>query len=261
MPRLALSPWLLALAVPVLALAACSVSPSNAVYDFAAIHDGQWRPRSPAQLTTDPQVYLGSGKDTPDFRVGEMESFEIADHRAVERGILQRIAAIPPSDVGVALEAAAYLMVALLHDDFADTRLQSAAVLSQFAAFWIERVGARPAAQPPQGDLAAAVAAYDAATAAARAPDYAARVGAALEQVDQARIDDPTAAALLLAGMARRYRTAPQPVTGDAVLQRTGVRAVLLALEHGEADPDPEVAAACRERRALILKHLAAPQP
>lgn len=240
---------------------ACAVAPANAVHDLAAIHGEGWKPRSPAQLSVAPDAYLQPGRAAPGFRLGDLPWYEVEDHRALELAVLQRIAATPPSDLRVALEATSWLVIELLADDHSEARVLSAAILSQFAGFWIETVGARPPETPPQGDLAAAAAAYEEATRAVDRPDYAEQVAAALRQVDAAAIDDPYIAARLLAGIARRLHSGPVQVTGEKVVQRTAVRAVLLALEHGAEDQDPAVARACQDRRQTILDFLARQKP
>lgn len=229
--------------------ASCAVAPMNAVRDLAAIHDeADWTPRSPAELTAAPATYLGEmNAELVTGAVTGAGSYEIADHRALELAILDKIGGVPPQDPAAALEAAAWLMIELAHDDHREARVKSAAILSQLAAAWVDREGARVPAAAPSGDAAAAIRAVDAAQ-----DDAAFEI--ALGLLDGAPLPPGPDAAQLLAGVGR---TAHSLGVGSGhrsakLLYRLGTRAVLAALESGAADADPEVARACRERAELL---------
>ncbi|HEX9792875.1 MAG TPA: hypothetical protein VGC54_02735 [Planctomycetota bacterium] len=249
------------LPLAILLVPACQVSPGQAVADMKAIHEqgaeeGHLVHRERAELSVPPEAYTKEDARQREFRVGEMPEYELGDREGLELAIMDRISATPPSDLEASLEASGWLIVQLLHDDFRAARVKSAAILSQFAGWWIERNGVRLRAVPPTGDLAVAVEAYHQATLQVDLPDYVGHVAAALEQIDESAIDDPLIAARLLNGMAQRLRRAPVQVTGELVVQRTAVRAILAALEAGMADADPEVAQACRERHTVLMRHV-----
>ena len=86
-------------------------------------------------------------------------------------------------------------------------------------------------------------------------PDYQKNVQKALDRIDRATIPDAVTGARLLVGMARSLEQSPLSVTGQKVVQSTGVRTILLALEEGMNDADTEVADQCRVRYELILKY------
>jgi len=236
----------------------CAMPAGVAVHDLAAIHDPEnWTPRSPAPLSIAPGDYFrGYRVETP-LHVGNQTYYPVEDHRALEDAILARLGRIPPGDYGTSLEATGWLVIELLADEAPEARQEAAAVLADYAGWWVDHAHARLPATEPSGDLAAAVADYTAAVETAGAPDFGARAAAALQEVDHAALGDPLQAARLVAGLARRYRSAPEAVTGRGVLARIGLRTVLLALERGEGDSDPSVAEACRSRRALILRFAA----
>jgi hypothetical protein len=229
-------------------VAACSVAPMNAVRDLAAIHDEtSWQPRSPATMTASPAAYLG--EVSTDLARGA-GSYEIADHRALELAILDKIGGVPHEDPSAALEATAWLMIAIAHDDHREARIKSAAILSQLAAAWIEREGVSWSAAPPTGDLLAATRAVDA------AQDARAFL-AAVRLLDAAPLPTGPDAARLLAGVGR---TAHALGIGSghesaASLYRLGARAALAALEAGANDADAAVASACAERAALLRRY------
>lgn len=236
---------------------ACQTSPELAIVDLAAIHnEGDWTPRSPAHLVYSPKEYGVGGQSVPGFRVGEPADYEVEDHKALELAILNRIADIPPGQLDLSLEATAWLIIELLHDDHQEARLQSAAILSDFAAFWVDYGGVRLKPERIyEGNLAESVKQYLDATKAIDEPDYVDLVTAALREVDRSPIQDPLIAARLVAGMARQLRNAPVQVTGGKVVQRTALRAVLSALQAASDDPDGVVAGACRDRYDLIFQY------
>ncbi|RMH03177.1 MAG: hypothetical protein D6702_06850 [Planctomycetota bacterium] len=246
----------LALVLAVLAPACTSAAPADALHDLIAIHDpADWSPRSPARMRRPPADWLaGSSAPTP-LIAGELPAFPVEDHRALELVLLDGVWNVPPTDYGLALEAAGWLTVQLLEDDHAAARTRAASVLGSLAAGWIRQAGARLPEVPPSGDLAAAVRAYLEVAdepGAGEDPTWPERASTALSRLDGARIPDPLTAARLVAGLARRYRSAPTPVTGRGALARVGLRTVLLALARGEGDPDPDTARTCRVLREKL---------
>ena len=240
------------------ALVSCQSDPGAiALMDLRRIHDEEdWSPRSPAQLRLRPEEYGQGGIEVRGLQVGELPWYEIEDHEALELAILDRINQIPAQRLDLALEASAWLIIELLHDPSPPARIKSAAILSRFAGWWVEAGGVRLDQRSRNGDLATAVQAWMQAIEAIDDPAQVDRVAEALDRIDAAAIGDPLIAARLLAGMARRYDDAPLPATGDTILMRTGLRAVLMALDQGARDPDPEVAHACRVRADLIRDYL-----
>lgn len=237
--------------IPVVALftaAACSVAPMNAVRDLAAIHDEtSWQPRSPAVLTASPASYLG--EMSTDLARGGGE-YEVADHRALELAIIEKIGGVPTQDPAASLEAAAWLMIELAHDDHREARIKSAAILSQLAAAWVDREGVRLSAAPPAGDLAAATRAVDAAQDARAFLD-------AMRLLDAAPLPPGPDAARLVAGVGRTAHALGVGSGHDSapLLYRLGTRAVLATLEASARDGDAEVARACAERADLLRRY------
>lgn len=231
-----------------LGAASCSVAPMNAVRDLAAIHDEtSWQPRSPAVMTAAPASYLGAV--STDIARGS-GAYEVADHRALELAILEKIGGVPPEDPAASLEAAAWLMIELAHDDHREARIKSAAILSQLAAAWVDREGVRLSATPPAGDLAAATRAVDA------AQDAGAFL-AAMRLLDAAPLPPGPDAARLVAGVGRTAHAVGVGSGHDSahLLHRLGTRAVLAALDAGARDGDAEVARACAERAELLRRY------
>lgn len=240
------------LCVALLAGACSGLLPSDAIHDLSAIHDpADGSPRSPAPLRIAPADYLEGARQATPLRIGDPVFYEVPDHGAVELAILDVVWRTEPLDFGLSLEAAAWLIVLMEHDHPAATRIRAASVLASLAAGWIHQAGARLPAPAPAGDLASAVdgvlAAWDPALA-----DWPARAPAALAALDQAALDDALAAARLVAGLAGRYRAAPLPGAASA-LARLGLRSVELALRRGAADPDAELAVACRVLHEQLL--------
>ncbi|MCA9003254.1 MAG: hypothetical protein KDB61_15125, partial [Planctomycetes bacterium] len=96
---------LLLLALLNLGAVACSVPTVDAIRDLSAIHDPEdWTPRSPAQLSVPPEVYLA---DQP-IRTGGPGVFRIVDHRELEEAILRSLGATPPEEPALALEASSW---------------------------------------------------------------------------------------------------------------------------------------------------------
>jgi len=234
--------------VAVLLAASCSVAPMNAVRDLAAIHDEtSWQPRSPAQLTAAPATYLG--QVSTDLARGAGE-YAVADHRELELAILDKVGGVPPQDPAAALEAAAWLMIELAHDDHREARVKSAAILSQLAAAWVDREKVRLSASPLTGDLAAATRAVDSAADARGFLD-------AVRLLDAAPLPTGPDAARLVAGVGRTAHSlgVGQDHESADYLYRLGTRAVLAALESGARDADAEVARACAERAELLRRY------
>lgn len=242
----------LAFVLAVSGWASCAAAPMDAVRDLAAIHtDDDWRPRSPASMTLPPDWYLHGARS---LDVPKPGTYEVADHRALELAILDRVGAVDPAEPAPSLEATAWLLTVLRHDDHAAARVKAAAILSQFAGFWIESRGARLPAGPLDGDLSAALRALDA------APDAAA-FRDALPAFARVALPAPTDTIRLVAGLGRsavRHGVTAGHSSAEALFT-LGARAVVQALEAGAADADPEVAAACRARAELLLR-FAAPQ-
>lgn len=240
-------PGFRALLLAVASLAAsCAVAPMNAVRDLAAIHDEAWQPRSPAVMTVAPAAYLG-GVDLDVARGSG--SYEVEDHRGLELAILDRLDNVAHDDPAVALEASAWAILELTEDEHGAARIKAAAILSRLCGAWIEREGARlPAAQ--DGDPVAATRALDAA-AEPRA------FLAAMRLLDAAPLPAGPSAPWLVAGAARKAHALGIGRRHESalLLYRLGLRAALAALDEGAAGADAEVAAACRERAALLRRH------
>lgn len=238
----------LLLMVAVLAMAACSVAPMNAVRDLAAIHDEtSWQPRSPAQMTAAPAAYLG--QVSTDLARGD-GIYVVADHRELELAILDKISGVPAQDPAAALEAAAWLMIELAHDDHREARVKSAAILSQLAGAWVDREGVRLSSAALVGDLATATRAVDAA-------EDARAFLAAMRLLDVAPLPSGPDAARLVAGVGRTAHSlgVGQDHESAEYLYRLGTRAVLATLESGARDADAEVARACAERAELLRRY------
>lgn len=237
-------------AAPLGALGACSVPPLDAIRDLAAIHsETDWQPRSPAQLSVPPDWYL---EGVMSAKLPESGSYEVADHRALELAILDRIGPIDVDKPPMACESASWLLLELLHDDHSAARIKAAAHLSALAGAWIERKGARLPAMEPTGSLPAALQAVEAAR---DSKEFL----AALELVQRAPLADGTSTIRLLAGLGRRaslHGVGPNHQSAE-LLAAIGTRAILSGLEIAAQDPDPEVARACRERHDLLVRYAA----
>ncbi|KAA3608011.1 MAG: hypothetical protein DWQ01_13100 [Planctomycetota bacterium] len=238
-------------------LASCQAETRVAIADLAAIHnDSDWSPRSPAQMAFPPGFYGVNGESVAGFLAGEPQEYEIQDHRALELAILNRLRGVNPGLLEDSLEATAWLIIELLHDDHRDARVMAAVILSEYAAFWVDKTDVR--LHPDDyltGNLAEAVQEFRDASQAIEAPDYVDRVHQSLQKVDRAPIPDPLLGARLVAAMARQYAAAPIQVTGGKIMQRTALRSILAALEKGTDSEDPEVASTCRERYRLVLEY------
>lgn len=248
-----------ALLAALLLVPACSLQTENAIADLAAIHadtseDGVLTHKEEAALNQSPTSYE-VGHPLEGLRVGEKQVYTIEDSETLELELIDEIAGMNPGKLETSLEATAWLTVVLLHDEHVEARKRAAATLSNFAGYWIERSGARLEDVQPEGDLAAAITEYIEAVEAIDEPGQVERVRDALFKIEAAPIGDPLTAARLVAGMAGRYRSSPLKVTGRSVLERTGVRCVLMALEAGTEDADPGVAETCRVRHDLLSKH------
>lgn len=228
--------------------ASCAVAPMNAVRDLAAIHDeAAWTPRSPAELTASPAAYLGEA--STDLVKGG-GTYAVADHRELELAILDKISGVAPEDPAAALEAAAWLMIELAHDDHRAARIKSAAILSQLTGAWVDREGVRIPSAAPSGDLVAATRAVDA------AQDSRAFLDA-MRLLDAAPLPAGPDAARLVAGVGRTAHALGVGPNHESAhyLYRFGTRAVLAALEAGAGDADAEVARACSQRAELLRRY------
>jgi hypothetical protein len=239
-----------------MAAASCAAPAARAIEDLAAIHDqSTWRPRSPASLSVAPEQYLAERPS----RAGGPGVYVIEDHRELEAGILRTIAGAPVDDPGLALKACAWLAIELLHDDFPEARVQAAAILSSFAGAWIERERVRlEPAQPidAEGYARATQAFIDA----DEAKDASGRA-AALEELARLQPDSPTTLVRALSGVAARVGSTPLRKRYEERAYRLGAASVLIFLEAGAADPDPEVADACRARLELLEQYAYRNQP
>lgn len=222
----------------------------NAVRDLAAIHsETDWQPRSPARLSVPPDWYL---EGIMSAKVPESGIYEIADHRALELAILNRIGSIDVQNPPVACESASWLLLELLYDDHQEARMQAAVHLSSLAGAWIERKGARLPAGDLNGNLAAALQAVE-------ASHDAKEFLVALELVQRAPLADGTSNIRLLAGLGRRaslHGVGPDHESA-ALLAAIGMRVILESLALGAQDEDPEIARACRERHDLLASYAA----
>ena len=239
-----------AMLVGLLALASCGAPAQRAIEDLAAIHDpSDWTPRSPASLSVAPERYLAEQPS----RASGPGLYPIEDHRELELGILRTIASAPTEVPGFALETSAWLAIELLHDDFAEARIQAAAILSSFAGAWIERGGVR-LTQPQQVDSEAYARATQAFLDADEAKDRGARLQA-LEKLARMRAPNPVVMVRTLTGVARRIDRTPLRKSDEELAFRFGAACILAFLEAGAADQDPEVAEACRARYELLAQY------
>lgn len=242
-------------------LAACSGIPTAyAVHDLQAIHtaaEGRWEPADRAAMLVPPEDYLEGARGGYVTLGNALQEYPVPDHRAVELAILRQVARVSPERLDTALEAAAWLIVELLADDFPEARVRSVAVLARLAGAWIERAGVRLPAEPPAGDLAAAVRAWEAAVEAETAGRADARqaLERALTALDGAAIPDPLVAARLVAGLGRTLDRVRLAVGGREVLERTALRSILAALAVAAGDPDPRVAEASRRNLELLERY------
>lgn len=244
--------FLLALSLLILAtmLGSCTAPSHRGIEDLAAIHDpATWEPRSPAFLSVSPDVYLAAKPRTN----GGPGRYPIHDHRELEYAILKSIATAPREDPGLVIEAASWLAVELLHDDYAAARVQSAAILSSFAGHWIERNSIRlPHADPADADrYARATTAF---LAADEAGDEQERL-AALEHLITLQPPTPLAAVRTMTGIGRRLGARPLPEDSNPRALAFALRNVLYLLSVGSQDSDPEVAENCRKRYNMLAAY------
>lgn len=222
----------------------------DAVRDLAAIHtETDWQPRSPARLSVQPAYYL---EKTLSAGAPQAGTYEVADHRALELAILDRIGPIDVQDPALACESAAWLLLELLHDEHAEARIRAAAHLSTLAGAWIERKGARLPVGELNGDLPAALHAVEAA-------QDAQEFLAALQLLNRAPLVSGTDNIRLMAGLGRRaalHGVGPDHDSA-ALLASIGTRVILSCFAEAAHDPDPAVAQACRERHDLLARYAA----
>ena len=232
-----------------------------AVRDLAALHDPQdWSHVSPAPLQVEPDDWL-SGSRSPLRVLGSSpEMFDIEDHRALEQAILDQLAALSALEYPLALEATAWLTITLLADEFPESRIQAAALLSQWSGTWIETADAGPLAPGDEAALAAAIRAFEEAVTDTEAADQRERVVIAVHELARVAPADAWTGARLLSGVGRHLAAFDAPWPSETSLAALGTHIALLALEAGTADADPEVAEACRQRLELLSQHLG-PQP
>ena len=225
----------------------CGAPASRAIEDLAAIHaPSSWTPRSPASLSVAPESYLAEQPS----RASGPGLYVIEDHRELEAGILRAISGAPADEVGISLEASAWLAIELLHDDYAPARIQAAAILSSFAGAWIERGGAR--LEPPQVVSSEVYArATQAFLDADEAKDADGRAEA-LGQLARMRGPSPVVIVRTLTGIARRLDRMPLNARYEERAFRYGVACVMIFLEAGANSEDSEVSTACRKRLELL---------
>jgi hypothetical protein len=228
----------------------CGAPASRAIEDLAAIHDPTtWTPRSPASLSVAPESYLAEQPS----RASGPGLYVIEDHRELEAGILRAISGAPAEDVGLSLEASAWLAIELLHDDFAPARIQAAAILSSFAGAWIERGGAR-LELPQEVSSETYARATQAFLDADEAKDADGRAEA-LEQLARMRGPSPVVIVRTLTGIARRLDRMPLNSRYEERAYRYGAACVMSFLEAGASSEDSEVSAACRQRLELLSQY------
>lgn len=218
----------------------------DAVRDLAAIHHPEtWRPRTPADMTVSPEVYLGN----PTARRLGAGSYEVADHRTLELAILEQLNAVDPTDPGQAIETSSWLLIELLKDDYAGSRVAAAKVLSNLAGRWISSHEARLQPEIAEGDLAASLQKMQ-----------AARSGRELNQAatELAQLSYPDAGTALRVLTALGRRADSLGFTNNEAnrpLYALALKLVMIGLEEGSRSEDPEVAEACRERYDLLLSY------
>ncbi len=237
-------------------MASCGVQTVDAIRDLSAIHDpNDWSPRSPAQLSVPPEVYL---TDRP-VRTGGPGVFEVEDHRELEASILSFLGGTQRDSPALVLETSSWLAVELLHDDYPEARVQAAAILSSFAGYWIEEQGVRldhlAEGNSHDGDFSGALTDF------MSADDERDSDGRAQALARLAHLPLPGDAATIraLAGVGRRLGRMPLRADNEPQAFRFALRCVLSFLRAGSQDRDPTVAEACRVRLGLLESHAIRP--
>ena len=234
----------------------CSVSPTQAIQDLAAIHDPiDWSPQSPAFLSVAPDVYL-SQKPARGAKEGAKE-YTVLNHTALEREILQTISRAVGGDMGQQLEAVAWVSIELLHDDHPAARIHSAAILSTFAVHWIQGNGVKLSPEQTTGDFTQALSMYQEADAGRQTEDLI----DALEQLVQAKLPTPLASIRALTALGRRTHANPVQKPQEQQLRSFALRVVFQILEQGAKDVDAEVRTACSQRLQILRSLIQLPAP
>jgi hypothetical protein len=238
LPRL-LSVLLLLALVP-----ACAVPPMNAVRDLAAIHTvDDWQPRSPATLSVSPDFYYGDLTAATE-RSG---TYPVTDHRKLELAILERIATVDVHDPAESLEVSSWLLVLLTEDDHPAAREEAAQILARNAGNWIVHDDARLLAKDPSIDLVSALRGLDAAS-------DRTTYDLALARIGKAEIPDVLTGIRILTALGRTaIDYSFSSGEGDDRVFSTALGIVLMGLEVGREDPDPEVSETCRYWYDLLL--------
>jgi hypothetical protein len=227
-------------------LAACAVPPMDAVRDLAAIHtEDTWRPRTPADMTVPPAVYLG---DATARRLGA-GTYEVADHRTLELAIIDQLNAVDAADPAASFEVASWLLLALLRDDYGGARVQAAKVLSNLAGNWISDLGAQLDEEEPELSLTAGLAALQAAA-------DGRQLNAAARALSRTAFPDAASALRTLTALGRLSDSRAFSVSdANEPLYSLGLKLVLIGLEEGARSEDAEVAEACRARYELLMAY------
>ena len=239
------------------ACTACGLPAERLIADFASIHDLEtFAPRSPAEMWVPPLAYDPSYEDGIPTRIGQPSKYSIDNHRELDEWMINRMAGIDLGEFPDSLGATAWLVMALLHDVHPGTRLQAAAVLSQFAGGWSAMTEGDLGGQGSE-NLAHAIDGILASVLLADTDGFDPVSEAAFTRLADAPIADPYEASRLIAGLALHLRRdLPLPDDAEGILARLGLRTVVLALQNGCQDPNAQVAAGCRARLDLLKQHL-----
>ena len=240
-----------------LGASSCAVPPGTQLEDFAAIHDASsFAEKSPAAMWISPQDYHPK-TGRPKHRLGDRSHFVVEDHQQLDEWLLQRIATIHPADFAASLEATGWLSLALLHDPYLETRIDAAAILSQFAGHWAGTMQVTLPRQAPTGDLASALNAVVQAYELSESPYFLDAAEAAYSALDSAAIADLHSSVRMAHGLATHLRLDSRlPKGGEETLARVGLRICLQALKAGVQSNDQQLADICQQRLDLLLAHL-----
>jgi len=234
---------------------ACTVPAMKGIEDLAAIHNpSDWSPRSPAIMSVPPEVYLAERPN----RQGGTDRYVIHNHRELEHAILKSVATMPREGAGRIMEASSWLAIELLHDDYAEARIQAAAILSSFAGYWIEQRKVGHADTGPAVHPNAYAEAVDRFMTADNQRDYEGRL-AALDELSNMRAPSALAAVRALTGIGRRLGRGELDYEEQMRALTFALHSVMTFLETASHDPDPKVAEACRTRFELLAKFSRSP--
>ena len=228
-------------------LAACAGSPSKAVLDFAAIHDAEWNHRAEASLSIHPDAWLS---ESPKNK-GERGVYPIHDPAVLDAALLRAMSSVQADHLAQGLEIAAWAGFALLRDSESTTRVSAAALLSVFAARWNAK-GIHALEEDATGSLASALGGF---SMACEGRDREGREQF-LREASRAKIPHLEDGIRALVGIGRKAAAIPLTLAAERSARTLGVRVILLLLESGAADGNPDVARSCLNRLLILKKEI-----